>query len=66
MLLQIKDNNAIVMRAMAPLIRWQGCLPINNGNNTIIMRATNAIATKENTLCIDSNNAIAMRATMPA
>jgi hypothetical protein len=43
-----------------------GCLPINNGNNTIVMKETIAIAITAKTLCIASNNAIATRATMPA
>jgi hypothetical protein len=45
MLLQIKDNDAIVMRAMTPSIQWQECLPINNRNTTIVMRVTIAIST---------------------
>jgi hypothetical protein len=66
MLLQIKGNNVIVMWAMTPSIRWQGCLLIDNGNNIIVMRATISMATMAKTLCIDSNNAIATRAKMPA
>jgi hypothetical protein len=42
--LQIKGNNAIVTRAMMPAQQQQGCLHINNGDNTIVMRATIAIA----------------------
>jgi hypothetical protein len=40
MLLRIKGNNAIFMRATTPYWRWQGCLHTNNGNNAIIMRVT--------------------------
>jgi hypothetical protein len=54
------------MTATALSIRWQGCWPINNGNNTIVMRATIAIATMAETLHIDGNNAIMTRAMMPA
>ncbi len=49
---------------MMPSIRWQGCLPIDNSNNTMVMRATIAIATMAKSLHIDGNNAITMRATM--
>jgi hypothetical protein len=66
MLLWIKGDNAIVMRATMPSIRWQGCLPINNGNNTIVMRVTIAFATVATTLHINGNNAIATRGMMPA
>ncbi len=41
---QIKGNNAIVTREITPAWGWQGCLNINNGNNTIIMMAKIAIA----------------------
>jgi hypothetical protein len=41
----IKGNNAIVTRKTTLSQRQQGCLRINNGNDTIIMRATIAMAT---------------------
>jgi hypothetical protein len=66
MLLRVKGNNAIVMRAMTPSIQWQGCLPINNSNDTIVMRATIAIGTMAKTLRTNRNNAIVTRATMLA
>ncbi len=40
----IKGNNAIVTRATMPAQQWQGRLRINNSNDTIVMRATIAIA----------------------
>ncbi len=56
-----------VTRATTPVISiwWQGCLPSNDGNNTIVMRATIAIATRVKTLHINGNNAIKTRAMMP-
>jgi hypothetical protein len=42
---RIKGNNAIVTRATAPAQGQQGCLHIVNSDNTIVMRATIAIAT---------------------
>jgi hypothetical protein len=49
-LLWIKGNSTIVTRATAPSQQQQGHLLIDNGNNTIIMRATIAIATMAKTL----------------
>ncbi len=42
---RIKGNKAIVTRATMSSWQQQGCLHINNSNNTIITRATIAIAT---------------------
>jgi hypothetical protein len=42
---RIKGDNTIIKRATMPAWQCQGCLRINNGNNTIVMRATIAIAT---------------------
>jgi hypothetical protein len=42
---QIKGNDAIATRATTPAQSRQGRLCINNGNNTIVMRATIAIVT---------------------
>jgi hypothetical protein len=41
----IKGNNTIVTMATMPAWWWQGRLRINNGNNTIVMRVTIAMAT---------------------
>jgi hypothetical protein len=57
--LQIKGNNAIVTRETTPSQQQQGSLCIDNGNNTIVMRAKLAITKMTKTLRIDGNNAIA-------
>ncbi len=41
---RIKGKDTIVTRVTTPAWRQLGCLHINNGNDTIIMRATIAIA----------------------
>jgi hypothetical protein len=64
--LQIKGNNAIVMRATTPSQWWQRCLHIDNCNDAIVMRVTIAIATTAKTLCINGNNAIMMWVTTSA
>jgi hypothetical protein len=64
--LQIKGNNAIVMRATIPSWHWQGCLCINNGSNAIVIREKIAIMTMAKTLHINGNNAIAMWVMTPA
>jgi hypothetical protein len=43
--LQIKGNNTIVTRTTTPAWQQQGHLHIDNGNNTIVMMPTIAIAT---------------------
>jgi hypothetical protein len=66
--LLIKSNSAIVTRAMTPAQQQQGRLHIDNGNNTIIMRATIAIVTTAKTPahqqqwrnCVKGNNASLM------
>jgi hypothetical protein len=47
--IKIKGNEATVTRAMTPAQQQQGCLRINDGDNTIMMRATIAIAMTEKT-----------------
>jgi hypothetical protein len=49
-----------------PSRQQQGRLRINNGNDTIIMRATIASASMAKTLCINGNNAISIKALTPA
>jgi hypothetical protein len=64
--LQIKGNNAIATRAMTPSQLQQGHLCINNGDNAIVIKEKNAIATMAKTLHIDGNNAIATWVMTPA
>jgi hypothetical protein len=47
--IKIKGNEATVTRAMTPAQQQQGCLRINNCDNTIMMRATIAIVMTEKT-----------------
>jgi hypothetical protein len=47
--IKIKGNQATVTRSMTPAQQQQGCMRINDGDNTIMMRVTIAIAMTEKT-----------------